>query len=191
MKHPTKISLFFLLIFLTANSCKKDDDDSPSNDSDNFSEYFKCKINGVEFTTRSDFNCNGKTFYYYPAGAGGLDEAYMIVSGRDCSTNLSVSLQIFNPEVPSIGTFTLSNPQFADSISPRIRHHVIGDDVYVYSHLSEGNISINTFIPRDSTTMEFGKLEGTFEFIVSSEELDSTVHVTDGAFRFKVANFLN
>jgi len=182
--------LILLTILLTTSlSCCKDDDDNPSNDSDNFSEYFKCKINGVEFTTRSDFNCNGKTFYYYPAGAGGLEEAYMIISGRDCSTNLSVSLQIFNPEIPSIGTFTLSDPQFADSISSRIRHHVIGDDVYVYSHLVEGNISINTFSPRDSTTMEFGKLEGTFDFTVFNEELDSTVHVTDGSFRFKVANF--
>lgn len=189
MKHPTKTLLFFLLIFLTANSCKKDDDDNPSNDSDNFSEYFTCKINGVEFTPRSDFNCNGKTFYYYPAGAGGLDEAYMIVSGRDCSSNLSVSLQIFNPEIPSIGTFTLSDPHFADSISPRIRHNISDDGVYVYSQLSDGNLSINTFTPRDSITMEFGKLEGTFEFTVSNEELDSTIHVTDGSFRFKVANF--
>jgi hypothetical protein len=62
MKHPTKTLLVFLLICLSVNSCKKDDDDNPSNDSDNFSEYFKCKINGVEFNTRSDFNCNGKTF---------------------------------------------------------------------------------------------------------------------------------
>lgn len=189
MKHPTKTLLFFLLIFLTANSCKKDDDDNPSNDSDNFSEYFKCKINGVEFTTRSDFNCNGKTFYYYPAGVGGVDSAYMLISGRNCDENMTVALRFYNPEIPAIGTFEFLSPEFADSSSPAIRHNISGDGVYIYESLLGGELSISTFTPRDSVTLEFGKLEGTFDFTVFNEELDSTVHVTDGSFRFKVANF--
>jgi hypothetical protein len=187
MKHPTKILLLFILIFLTANSCKKDDDDNPSNDSDNFSEYFKCKINGVEFTTRSDFNCNGKTFYYYPAGAGGLDDGYMLISGRDCSTSLGVMLRIFNPEIPTIGEVDLTQPSFADSISPLVLH--IDDDVLNFENEPSGILKISTFTPRDSTTMEFGKIEGTFQFTVSNEQLDSSIHVTEGSFRFKVPNF--
>ncbi len=189
MKHPTKIFLFFLLICLSVNSCKKDDDDNPSNDSDNFSEYFTCKINGEEFTTRSDFNCNGKSFYYYPAGAGGLDQGYMLISGRDCSTNSAVALRIFNPSIPITGLINLTEPHSADSISPIYYYYnLIGDGVAFDQTLS-GHTNITEITPRDSTTMEFGKIEGTFEFIVSNEELDSTIHVTDGAFRFKVANF--
>ncbi len=95
MKYLT--NTFLILISLSAGSCKKDDDDNPNNNSDNFSEYFSCKINGVEFTTRSDFNCNGESFYYYPAGAGGVVDGYMLISGRDCATNIAVALRIFNP----------------------------------------------------------------------------------------------
>jgi hypothetical protein len=189
MKHPTKILLLFILIFLTANSCKKDDDDNPSNDSDNFSEYFKCKINGVEFTTRSDFNCNGERFYYYPAGAGGLDEAYILLAGTDCSEDRDVALRVFNPTIPILGLNEILLPESADSISPIYYYYdSIGDGV-AFDQTVSGHMNIIEFTPRDSTTMEFGKIEGTFEFVVSNEALDSTIHVTEGSFRFKVPNF--
>lgn len=184
MKHLTKTFLIFFILSLSAGSCKKDDDD---NVSDNFSEYFKCKINGVEFTSRSNFNCDGKAFHYYPAGAGGLDNGYMLISGRDCPTSLGVMLRIFNPQIPTIGEVNIVQPSFADSISPLVLH--IDGDILNFEFEPSGFLSIDTFTPRDSLTMEFGKLEGTFEFTVSNEELDSTVHVTDGAFRFKVPNF--
>lgn len=138
MKHPTKTLLFFLLIFLTANSCKKDDDDNPSNDSDNFSEYFKCKINGVEFTGRSNFNCNGNSFYFYPAGAGGLDDGYMLIAGENCNENLSVFLRFFDPVVPSTGSFDITEPLCADSISPLVRHFISNDGVYKFEDEQSG-----------------------------------------------------
>jgi hypothetical protein len=83
------------------------------------------------------------------------------------------------------------SPQFADSISPIYYYFdSIGDGV-AFDQMVSGFLNIAQFTPRDSTTMEFGKIEGTFEFTVSNEELDSTIHVTDGSFRFKVANFWN
>jgi len=186
MKHLTKTFLIFFILSLSAGSCKKDDDD---NVSDNFSEYFKCKINGVQFTPRSDFNCNGKTFYYYPAGAGGLDDGYMLILGRDCPTDRASALRIFNPVVPITGVIDFIAPQYADSISPIYFYYDSNSEGIAFDNTITGHMNIVEFTPRDSITMEFGKLEGTFEFTVSNEAQDSTIHITDGAFRFKVPNF--
>ncbi|NEN25610.1 hypothetical protein G3O08_19130 [Cryomorpha ignava] len=49
-------------------------------------------------------------------------------------------------------------------------------------------MNIATFTPRDSSSEKLGKIEGTFEFTVVNEENDSIIHITDGAFRFKVPN---
>jgi hypothetical protein len=189
--NPTKQFIFSLFILcLSFSYCKKgDNDQSSGGQGDNFSEYFTCKINGEEFDPRGDFICINETFYYYPAGTGGLEEAYMLISGTDCPTDLTISLRIFNPIVPSTGSFDFEEHQFADSVSPGILHFVSNGSINRFEDLASGSITINTFTPRDSVTMEFGKIEGTFEFMVTNESQDSTVQVTDGAFRFRVPNF--
>jgi len=188
MKNLIKPLIIFLALGLSAMGCNKDDDD-PSEVSDNFSEYFTCKINGVPFSGRSNFNCSGRSFYYYPAGAGGPDNAYMLISGRNCDENMTVALRFYNPDIPALGAFDFLSPEFADSTSPGILHIISGDGVYKFEKLIGGEMNIDAFTSRDSTTMAFGRLEGTFQFSVSNEEIDSTVHVTDGVFRFKVPNF--
>ena len=183
-----KRQLFLLIALLAMTlSCCKDDDDKPGDENENFSEYFTCKINGVEFKTRSDWGCDGKSFYYYPAGTSGLEEGYMLITGKNCNDNVRVAIRIFNPNVPALGSFNFLTPVFADSISPFVSYFT--DDVYAFENLSDGFMTINTFTPRDSITHEFGKIEGTFEFTVTNDTQDSTVYVTDGAFRFKVPNF--
>lgn len=64
MKNFTTITLLFVLL-ATSFSCCKDDNNKP--DKPNYgAEYFKCKVNGVELDTQSNFSCNGKYFNYYP-----------------------------------------------------------------------------------------------------------------------------
>ena len=71
------------VLLATSFSCCKDDDDNPPGENENFSEYFTCKINGVEFKTASTFYCNGRSFYYYEAGMGGLEDSYMLLKGKN------------------------------------------------------------------------------------------------------------
>jgi hypothetical protein len=187
MKPTTRTFLIFLLLSLSAGSCKKDDDDNPSNNSDNFSEYFYCKINGEEFQPRGTPSCNNRSFYYYPAGTGGLSEDYILISGRDCPSNLGVAIRIFNP-TPAEGNFDMLSPEFADSISPSLLHIDSEEGVLTFQELIGGYLHIVTFTPRDSVTLEYGRIEGTFEFSVTNENQDSIIHITEGAFRFKVPN---
>lgn len=183
MKKLTKPFLIFILLSLTAGSCKKDDDD----DSDNFSEYFYCKINGEEFQTRSTFICNSRTFYYYPAGTAGLPDDYILISGKHCPSNKSVTIRLYNP-VPTTGYLHFLEPAFADSCSPFYRHTSEEGLYIMMENLISGSMNIETFTPRDSITLEEGRIEGTFEFSVTNENQDSIIHITEGVFRFKVPN---
>ena len=187
MKHLTKPLLIFLLLSLSMGSCKKDDDDNPNNNSDNFSEYFYCKINGEEFRPRGTSNCNNRSFYYYTAGTGGLTENYILISGRDCPSDLGVALRIFNP-TPVEGSFDMLSAEFADSISPSVLQIDSEEGILTFQELIGGHLDLTTFTPRDSISLVEGRIEGTFEFSVTNENQDSTIHITEGAFRFKVPN---
>ena len=111
----------------------------------------------------------------------------MLISGRDCPSDIGVALRIFNP-TPVEGNFDMLSPEFADSISPGIRHFISGEGEYLFTELISGYINIATFTPRDSISLAEGRIEGTFEFSVTNENQDSTIHITEGAFRFKVPN---
>lgn len=176
------------ILLATSFSCCKDDDDNPPGDNDSFSEYFTCKINGVEFNTYSTFYCNSKSFYYYETGMGGLEESYMIIRGENCPDHLSIGLRNFGI-IPNTGYMDFHQPTFADSCSPYVRQSFgPGIDTPVFDSLIAGGMNITTFTPRDSITQELGKIEGNFEFSVANEKNDSIIHITEGAFRFKVPN---
>lgn len=181
-KHILLISI----ALVTCLSCCKDDDYAP--DGEHFAELFTCKINGVEFRTRPTITCNDERFYYYEAGMGGLEDSYMLIAGKDCPNFLSVGLRNFGI-IYGTGYLDFNQPAFADSCSPYIRHNLWpGNGILGFDSLISGGMNITTFTPRDSVTQRLGKIEGTFEFTVANEELDSVVHVTDGYFRFKVPN---
>ena len=181
--------LLLLTVLLTTSfSCCKDDDDNPPGENENFSEYFTCKINGVEFNTASTFYCNGMSFYYYEAGMGGLEDSYMLLKGKNCPQSKSLVIRLFGIE-HSDGYLNFVQPTFTDSCSPAFIHFVEPGNIIEMDSLISGSMNITTFTPRDSLTNAFGKIEGTFEFTVTNEAQDSTIHVTDGVFRFKVPNF--
>src|SRR5690554_31547 len=185
MKHR-KILLALCALLAMSSSCKKDDD---LRDDSSFAEYFNCKINGVEFNPRGTFTCNHLSFYYYQEAIAGMEAGYFLLSGVDCPTYNAVAIRIFGLQ-PNTGELNFFEPTYADSCSPIIQSvpHEISEGMIYYDQLISGSMRITTFIPRDSITHRLGKIEGTFEFSVANEENDSVIHVTDGAFRFKVPN---
>lgn len=188
MKQLTKPFLIFVLLSLTAGSCKKDVEDNPSNDSANFSEYFYCKINGEEFSTLGTPYCNDKAFHFYSAGTGGLEDSYMLIRGKDCITDKSVLLRFFGAEIFT-GNMDMTDPLFADSCSPLVAQQESPDSYYYYfDKLQSGSIHISSFSPREPNGGSFGKIEGTFAFVLKDESIDSTITVTEGEFRFQVPN---
>ncbi|NEN25171.1 hypothetical protein G3O08_16845 [Cryomorpha ignava] len=183
-------TIFTVLILLsTSFSCCKDDDNKPGDENENFSEYFTCKINGVEFNPTGTFNCNNLSFYYYQEETGGVPAGSMVISGRNCPTGEAVALRFEGVE-PNVGFLDFNFPTYADSCFPIYRnaHIETGSTIIHYESLIVGSMNISSFTPRDSVTEKLGKIEGTFEFTVANEENDSIIHVTDGAFRFKVPN---
>lgn len=185
MKHR-KIFLALCALLAMSSSCEKDDD---LHDDSSFAEYFTCKINGVEFNPRGTFTCNHLSFYYYENATAGVPAGSMVISGRDCPTGESVVLR-FEGLNPNMGYLDFNIPTYADTCFPIYRSAYLDTDspVVYYEHLLSGSMNITTFTPRDSITHRLGKIEGTFEFSVANEENDSVLHITDGAFRFKVPN---
>jgi|SRR5690554_1292328 len=178
-------TIILIALILITNSCCKDDD--LQGDSGSFSEYFTCKINGVEFDTQGTFYCLDKAFYFYNAGDGGLPDSYMLIYGRNCVESKSVAIRLSGMQYQT-GYLNFLEPTFADSCRPFYKHNIQGQEGEMYENLISGSMNITTFTPRDSVTEILGKIEGTFEFSVANEENDSIIHVTDGAFRFKVPN---
>lgn len=188
MNYLTKTFLIFFALGFLASACKKDDVSNPSNESQNFSEYFYCKINGEEFTPQGNPYCNSKAFHFYTKGSGGLDDSYMLIRGQNCNTDKSVLLRFFGAEVFT-GNMDMLNPAYADSCSPLVAQQETPDSYYYrFEKLQSGFIDISSFSPRETNGGAFGKVEGTFAFVLTDETIDSTVHITDGAFRFKVPN---
>ena len=173
------------ILLATSMSCCKDDDDKLQGDDDSFSEYFTCKINGVEFNTNSTFSCNGKSFYYYEAGMGGLENSYMLIKGENCPDMKALAIRLFGME-HQMGYMNFLQPTYADSCSPAFIHYIEPGYEILIDSLISGSMNITTFTPRDSVTQKLGKIEGTFEFTIANQ--DSVLNITDGAFRFKVPN---
>lgn len=185
MKHPSKIFFIFLIICLSANSCKKDDDDKP--DEPNYGpEYFECKINGEPFQAVSDFTCSGPRFNYYPEAFMGVPEGYMLLAGKDCINSPLCAIRIYGYD-QSLGEMNFSNPVYADSISPFYSYFTDDNpDVILLDQLVNGVIVVEQLIPRESGNSPLGSIKGTFEFTVSDEQGIDTIRVTEGRFRFDV-----
>ena len=186
MKNFKTFALLFVLL-ATSFSCCKDDDDNPPGENESFSEYFTCKINGVEFDPQGSFTCNNLSFYYYQEEIGGVPSGSMLISGRDCPSHQTISLR-FSGMTTNTGYLNFLEPTYADSCFPGYRHFISGTGEFLFENLNSGYMDITTFTPRDSVTQKPGKIEGTFEFSVANENNDSIIHITDGAFRFKVPN---
>ncbi len=182
MKHLTKTFLIFLLLSLSIGSCKKDDDGENGTPQDSMAEYFHCKINGIAFNPSSTFTCNSRLFGYYPEAGNGIDAGYLVIRGRECPPggNL-VAVRIFGLN-PSTGTINFLEPAEADSCSPVFR----SADGILYEELISGHVHFQEFRPSELPDGDLGLVEGTFEFSVANAELDSTIHITEGHFRFRI-----
>ncbi len=183
MKNILKITLLAISI-LTLTQCK-DDDDKP--DKPNYgAEYFKCKVNGVEFETPSDFSCDGKYFNYYPEAYGGNEAGYMVMSGRNCEEYEVVGLRI-NGIFKDDTNILFINPTNVDSAYPyySIMDSVAGVNI-TYEKVLNGEMNIEQFIPRADGSSPYGTIKGTFHFTVTDDNAVDTFHITDGSFRFDV-----
>jgi len=185
MKHLTKPFLIFLLLSLSTGSCKKDDDGENGTPQDSMAEYFHCKINGVEFRPSSTFTCNSRLFGYYPEAGDGIEGGYLVMSGTECPThNKSVSLR-FQGFVPQTGPLNFMEPSPVDSCFP-IFVAQLSPELLIFDSLTSGSMDLVHFSPSTLPNGQLGLVEGTFEFSVANTELDSTVHITDGHFRFRI-----
>jgi hypothetical protein len=180
MKQLTALLLTLYLIAF-ATSCKKDGDNdwTPPRTGD----YFTCLVNGERFETEGSFSCSSKTFYYYPDGTTGLDDSYLVFSGKNCESGHSVILRFLSVH-PFEGTINFLAPVQADSCSPMYRV----SSQLKYETLISGNMIVTEFSPREDGQSEFGNFEGTFEFSVKNDTIDTVINITDGQFRYAVPN---
>lgn len=183
MKHLTKTFLIFLFLSLSIGSCKKDDDGENGTPQDSMAEYFYCKINGVEFNPYSTSSCNSRLFGYYPEAGDGIEAGYMVIRGRDCETTDVVALR-FSGFTAGTGQVDLLEPTIADSCYPIFGR--IFPDILTFDSLLFGSMNLVHFSPSTLPNGALGLVEGTFEFSVANAELDSTVHITEGNFRFRI-----
>ncbi|NEN25604.1 hypothetical protein G3O08_19100 [Cryomorpha ignava] len=177
-----RLSCLFLFLSLTAifSSCKKDNNDwTPPRSGD----YFTCLINGERFETEGSFNCSGDQFSYYPAGTAGMEESYLLFKGRICNIGKSVAIRMSGVE-PFTGTLNMVESTLVDSCFPYVW---LRADQF-YEQLQSGTLIVEEFTPRQPNNGPFGNFEGTFEFVVSNDTLDSVIHITEGQFRFRVPN---
>ncbi len=184
MKNILKITLLAISI-LTLTQCK-DDDDKP--DKPNYgAEYFKCKVNGVEFQTLGyPFGCEGLIFYYYPEAYLTVAEKYMVFGSSNCSEKVNMSIRIDGLE-HTTGILDFLEPAFADSIYPYYRYLDMEDSIYVkLETLVDGEMKIIDFIPRQDGSSPYGTFKGTFHFTLTDSMGIDTIRVTDGSFRFDV-----
>ena len=183
MKSLIRITLLTISI-LTLSECKKKND---KQDEPNYgAEYFKCKVNGVEFDAHSTFSCDGRKFDYYPESYLGTPAHYMVFGGRNCSEFSSVTIRINGME-HSTGILDFLEPTYADSIFPYYRYFDLQDSVFVIAEtLVEGEMNIEQFIPRADGSSPYGTIRGTFHFTVTDTNAVDTFRITDGSFRFDV-----
>lgn len=183
MKSLIRITLLTISI-LTLSECKKKND---KQDEPNYgAEYFKCKVNGVDFDAHSTFSCDGQHFHYYPEAYLSTPAKYMVFGGRNCSEFSNISIRINGME-HSTGTLNFLNPAFADSIFPFYKYVNPEDSViFLVENLIDGEMNIEQFIPRADVSSPYGTIKGTFNFTVTDENAVDTFRITDGSFRFDV-----
>jgi hypothetical protein len=178
MKSKINYLILLLPITLFFAGCDKDDDDNKP-DEDSLAEYFYCDINGVHFNPTSDFNCNSRTFGFYPESADGISAGYLVIGGRHCSGGDNfVALRFFGFE-PNQELLDFIQPTFADSCFPLFKNEDLR-----FEELISGQMDIQHFRPRISE--EKGLVEGTFECKLKNTETDSIVNITNGYFRFRI-----
>jgi hypothetical protein len=79
----------------------------------------------------------------------------------------------------------MKDPLFADSCRPLVAQQETPESYYYFfDKLQSGSIEVSSFSPRNGDS--FGKIEGTFAFVLKDEIIDSTITVTEGAFRFRI-----
>ncbi|NEN24372.1 hypothetical protein G3O08_12735 [Cryomorpha ignava] len=183
MKNILKITFLFVCL-LSLSQCKEDDDKP---EEPNYgAEYFKCKVNGVEFDAHSTFSCDGRKFNYYPEAYLSTPAQYMVFGGRNCSEFSSVTIRI-NGMDHSTGLLNFLAPTHADSIFPYYSYFDLQDSVFVIAeNLVEGEMNIEQFIPRVDGSSPYGTIKGTFNFTVTDENAVDTFRITNGQFRFDV-----
>lgn len=183
MKIVLKIILTFCILSLV--QCR--DDDDSSKDPDYGWQYFKCKINGVEFrNSGSPFTCESLDFLYAPIAYDDFAAGRTIMRGKNCQENTSLTIRINGLE-PKIGRLDFINPSFADSIFPYYQYR---DNENFFSRkietLVEGEMNIIHFIPRKEGSNQYGSIKGTFNFVLTDTLGQDTLRITDGQFRFDV-----
>ena len=109
----------------------------------------------------------------------------MLIKGENCPQSRILTIRLFGMEHQT-GYLDFLEPTFADSCSPAYIHFIETGNILEVNDLISGSMNITTFTPRDSITQKLGKIEGTFEFTIANQ--DTTLYITDGAFRFKVPN---
>ncbi len=175
--------LLFLLILTTACCCKTDDNPKPDEDN-NFSQYFRCKVNGEDFQSTGDLTCEPLLFDYYPEAGNGVPQGYLGMRGRNCIDERRVGLRFFNA-YPQTGTFSFLEPMFADSASPYYSFEPEpGQMNRTVDKLVDGSVTFSRFEPR--TEEKLGTVEGTFNFTVIDTIDQTTYNITDGEFRFRI-----
>lgn len=184
MKHMTRTFLLFVLLGLTAGSCKKDDDNN-DNPEDSLAEYFYCKINGQEFRPSSTFGCNNRLFGYYPEAGDGIEAGYLVLNGTDCPTFRSMSLRFWGFE-PNTETIDFVNPYYADSCSPIFVNYSETELDLIFDSLISGHTNFTHFCSSQLPNGPLGLVEGNFAFAAANSETDSIIHITDGHFRFRI-----
>ncbi len=184
MKNLTKTFLIFLLLSLSASSCKKDDDNDW--DPPRTGDYFTCLVNGERFETSSSFNCNGTSFYYYPAGSvGEIDTNVISMRGINCNAvdQPVIFLGLHGIE-PFTGYLNFLNTESGESGRPVVVH----GNLIAFDKLVDGWIDVDEFSPRQPNNGDFGTFRGTFEFTVTHDTIETVYEITEGEFRFAVPN---
>ena len=82
MKTNNHFLIALIALTFSLSSCNKNYDIKPS-ENENFSEYFTCKVNGVEFSPDATFYCINRNFSFYPAETAGQPANSLVIYGRD------------------------------------------------------------------------------------------------------------
>lgn len=145
--------------------------------------YFYCKVNGQNFAgvpSGPFTGCDPWRFNYFQSEFNGIPTSTVGVNGLNCQTfeQVGIALWGFDPStleydlcdanLDSCGVLYGSSPDLADQI--------------LFESNVGGFIEFDRFYDRNSC--ENGVVSGTFEFTATNEELDSTVHVTEGRFQY-------
>ncbi len=177
-----KITLLTICM-LSLTQCKEDDDQP---DKQNYgAEYFECKVNGVEFKSKSTPHCDGRYFNYYPEAYLGMPEGLMTFYGRNCTDYEVVGIRI-NGIFINDNYVSFMEPTVVDSAYPYYSIKNSLGQIVTYENVLDGEMEIEQFIPRADGSSPYGTIRGTFNFIVTDANAVDTFRITEGRFRFDV-----